>query len=327
MSFRHDARDEAHRHDHAGSPPSAGPSAPAQQHHDGRGEERGTRASEHRLVLALVILVGFTVVEAVGGYFAHSIALLAEALHMLTDAAALILSIVALRMSRRPANSRRTYGHRRHQPLAAFVNGQVLLLLTAGVAYEAVRRLMHGSAVSGRLMLCIALIGGIANLAAFVALSGAHSLNERGARAHVLSDLLGSLMASAAATVILVKGWMIADPLLSLLVSVLIFRSAWSLMRESADVLLESAPPGFDMTLVEKELLGNVPGLKGVHHVHVWTMTGERPTVTLHVNLDQGVRHSEALSAIRVRLSERLNVEHATIQIEEDGPCDTPECR
>lgn len=302
-------------------------------HHDHRGHRHAHQhghaadAGERRLVVALTILVAFTVVEAVGGYLSNSIALLAEALHMLTDAAGLILSIVAIRMSRRPANSQRTYGHRRHQPLAAFVNGQVLLLLTAGVAYEAIRRLMHGSVVSGHLMLGIALTGGIANLAAFLALSGAHSLNERSARAHVLSDLLGSVMASAAAILILVKGWVIADPLLSLLVSALIFRSAWSLVRESADVLLESVPAGFDMALVEKELLGNVPGLNGVHHVHVWTMTGEQPTVTLHANLAQGVRHSEALSAIRIRLSERLNVEHVTIQIEEDGPCDTPDCK
>ncbi|HEX4049330.1 MAG TPA: cation diffusion facilitator family transporter [Steroidobacteraceae bacterium] len=310
----------AHRHD--------AHDAPAAHHHHGK-EHRHNHAAaagERRLLAALAILVSFTVVEAVGGYLANSIALLAEALHMLTDAAALILSIVAIRMSRRPADPQRTYGHRRHQPLAAFVNGQVLLLLTAGVVYEALRRLMHGSAVSGPLMLGVALIGGIANMAAFFALSGAQSLNERSARAHVLSDLLGSFMASVAAILILLRGWVIADPLLSLLVSVLIFRSAWSLVRESADVLLESVPSGFDMTSVEKELMGNVPGLQGVHHVHVWTMTGERPTVTLHVNVAQGVRHSEALSAIRLRLSERLNVEHVTIQIEEDGPCDTPDC-
>lgn len=293
----------------------------------GHGHVHAADASERRLLVALLILFSFTLVEAIGGYLANSIALLAEAVHMLTDAAALLLSIVAIRMGRRPANLQRTYGHRRYQPLAAFVNGQVLLLLTAGVAYEAIRRLMHSPAVSGRLMLIVALIGGIANLAAFVVLSGAHSLNERGARAHVLSDLLGSAMASVAAILILVRGWVLADPLLSLLVALLIFRSAWSLVRESADVLLESAPAGFDMSLVEKELMGEVPGLTGIHHVHVWTMTGEHPTVTLHANVAPGTSHSEALSAIRVRLSEQLKVEHATIQIEEDGPCEAPECR
>jgi len=276
--------------------------------------------------VALAILVAFTVVEAIGGYFANSIALLAEAVHMLTDTAALLLSIVAIRMSRRPASLQRTYGHRRYQPLAAFVNGQVLLLLTVGVAYEAIRRVLHSPAVDGRLMLAVALVGGIANLGAFVALSGARSLNERGARAHVLSDLLGSAMASVAAILVLTKGWVLADPLLSLLVSLLIFRSAWSLVRDSADVLLESAPAGFDTAQVERELMGNVPGLLGIHHVHVWTMTGERPTVTLHARLAPGVPHSEALSAISLRLSERLRVEHATVQIEVDSPCATPEC-
>jgi cobalt-zinc-cadmium efflux system protein len=317
MPYRHHPHHPHHPHTQVRS---------THEHTHAHRHSSAANASERRLLVPLTIIVAFAVLEAVGGYFANSIALLAEALHMLTDAAALVLSIAAIRMSRRPANSQRTYGHRRHQPLAAFVNGQVLLLLTAGVAYEAIRRLMHGSEVSGRLMLDIALAGGIANLAAFFALSGAHSLNERSARAHVLSDLLGTAMASAAAILILVKGWVIADPLLSLLVSALIFRYAWSLVRESADVLLESVPAGFDMALVEKELLGNVPGLNGVHHVHVWTMTGEQPTVTLHANLAQGTRHSEALSAIRLRLSERLNVEHVTTQVEEDGPCETPDC-
>ncbi len=310
----HDHHGQRHERDHA--------------HHDHRGAAHGhvhADAGERRLLAALVILISFTLVEAVGGYIANSIALLAEAVHMLTDTAALVLSIVAIRMGRRPANLQRTYGHRRYQPLAAFVNGQVLLLLTAAVAYEAVRRLVHSQAVSGRLMLIVALIGGIANLAAFVALSGARSLNERGARAHVLSDLVGSAMASVAAVLILARGWVLADPVLSLLVSVLILRSAWALVRESADVLLESAPSGFDMARVEKELMGRVRGLIGVHHVHVWTMTGERPTVTLHANVSPGIPHSEVLSAIRIQLSERLQVEHTTIQIE-DGPCETPDC-
>lgn len=310
-----------HAHERGSSPHPHGHHAGGQPH------RHGEDASERRLVLALLILVSFTVVEAAGGYLANSIALLAEALHMLTDAAALVLSIVAIRIGRRPANLQRTYGHRRYQPLAAFVNGQVLLLLTAGVTYEAIRRLLHGPAVNGGLMLAIALIGAIANVAAFAALSGGRSLNERGARAHVLSDLVGSAMASVAAILILARGWVIADPLLSLLVSVLIFRSAWRLVRDSADVLLESAPAGFDIAQIEKTLMSSVPGLTGIHHVHVWTMTGERPTVTLHANLAPGRQASEALSAIRVCLSEQLKVEHATIQIEEDGPCDAPECK
>jgi cobalt-zinc-cadmium efflux system protein len=283
-------------------------------------------ASERRLAVAFIILASFTLVEAIGGYLANSIALLAEAAHMLADSASLLLAVIAVRAGRRPADHRRTYGHRRYQPLAAFVNGQLLLLLTAWVVYESIRRLVHVPEVNGWLMFTIAVIGGVANLGAFVALSGAHSLNERGARAHVLSDLLGSVAASTAAIVILVTGWTAADPLLSLVVSALIFRSAWALTRESADVLLESVPAEFDVKHIAAELVGHVPGVVGVHHVHVWSMTGDRPTVTLHAKIASGTPQRRAISAIDRRLKERLNVEHATVQIEEDGPCQTPDC-
>lgn len=294
-------------------------------HHHGHADRsRGSAAP--RLTIALAILGGFTLVEALGGYFANSIALLAEAAHMLADSAALLLAIVAVRVGRRPASVRRTYGHRRYQPLAAFVNGQVLLLLTAWVVYEALLRIMTHTEVNARLMLGIALIGGAANFAALVALSGDRSLNERGARAHVLSDLLGSGAASLAAIVILASGWTLADPLLSLLVSALIARSAWALTRESAHVLLEGAPAGCDVRTIESELVGHVPGLIGVHHVHVWSMTGERPTVTLHANLATGTAHGEAIAAIHARLERQLRVEHTTVQIEEEGDCETPGC-
>jgi cobalt-zinc-cadmium efflux system protein len=245
---------------------------------------------------------------------------------MLADSAALLLAIVAIRVGRRPASMRRTYGHRRYQPLAAFVNGQLLLLLTAWVVYEAALRIMALPRVNGRLMLEIALVGGAANLAAFFALAGARSLNERGARAHVLSDLLGSAAASIAALIIIARGWTLADPLLSLFVSALILRSAWGLTRESAHVLLEGAPTGCDEQAIESELIGHVPGLIGVHHVHVWSMTGERPTVTLHANLRTGSRHGEVIAAIHARLEQRLRVEHTTVQIEEEGDCETPGC-
>jgi cobalt-zinc-cadmium efflux system protein len=301
--------------------------APHEQHGAaGHSHNHARDVSERRLIIALIILGSFTLVEAIGGYFANSIALLAEAAHMLTDSASLVLAIVAIRIARRPPDGRRTFGHRRYQPLTAFVNGQILLLLTLWVAYEAILRLMHPPEVNGRLMLGIALIGGVANAAAFVSLSGAKSLNERGARAHVLSDLLGSAAATAAAILILVKGWTVADPLLSLFVSALIFRSAWGLTRESADVLLEAVPEGFDVTRIEAELLGHVPGVTGVHHVHVWSMTGERPIVTLHANLVPGTHHPSAISAIHARLAQQFNCEHITVQIEEDGTCVTPAC-
>jgi cobalt-zinc-cadmium efflux system protein len=320
-----------HRHPPHGDPDGAHSRGP--HSHDGHSHgshshgshSHGADAGERRLTIALAILGTFTFVEGIGGYLANSVALLAEAAHMLTDSASLLLAILAIRMGRRPANVRRTYGHRRYQPLAAFVNGQVLLLLTGWIVYESIVRLMHEPEVNGLLMLEIALIGGIANFAAFVALSGAKSLNERSARAHVLSDLLGSAAATGAGAVILMKGWTIADPLLSLLVSALILRSAWTLTRESADVLLEGVPAGFDVASVEAELVGHVPGLTSVHHIHVWTITGERPTVTLHAHIAPDASHHETISAIHLRLAQRLRVEHTTVQIEE-GPCASPPC-
>jgi cobalt-zinc-cadmium efflux system protein len=315
-----------HSHGHHGHHHQAG-------HHTGHAAWHGPGAQshardggEHRLLIALVILGSFTVVEAAGGYAANSIALLAEAAHMLADSASLALAVIAIRWGRRPADERRTYGHRRYQPLAAFINGQALLLLTIWVVYEAIRRLMVVPRVNGRWMLAIAVIGGVANLAVLLALSGARSLNERGARAHVLSDLLGSVAATVAALLILLKGWTVVDPLLSLLVSALILRSAWALTRESADVLLQSVPPGFDVKHIEAELIGHVPGVVEVHHIHVWSMTGERPTITLHACVAPGAQGYGVPKLIHARLRERLQVEHTTVQIEELDSCDTPTC-
>jgi cobalt-zinc-cadmium efflux system protein len=245
---------------------------------------------------------------------------------MLADSASLSLAVVAIRWGRRPPDERRTYGHRRYQPLAAFINGQALLLLTIWVVYEAIRRLMYLPQVNGRWMLGVAVIGGAANLAALVALAGSRSLNARGARAHVLSDLLGSAAATVAAVLILLEDWTLVDPLLSLLVSVLIVRSAWALTRESADVLLQTVPPGFDVKYIEAELIGHVPGVVEVHHIHVWSMTGERPTITLHACVAPGVQGYGVPRLIHERLRERLQVEHTTVQIEELDSCDTPTC-
>jgi cobalt-zinc-cadmium efflux system protein len=319
MPHSHEHHDP-HHHAQQGSH-----STPGHGHGHGHGDHRLAHdAGARRLLIALVILGSFTVVEAVGGYLANSIALLAEAAHMLADSASLAVAVVAIRWGRRPPDGRRTYGHRRYQPLAAFMNGQALLLLTVWVVYEACRRLMSLPHIDGRWMLAIALIGGIANLAAFMALSGARSLNERGARAHVLSDLLGSGAATLAALLILIKGWTAVDPLLSLLVSALILRSAWALTRESADVLLQSVPPGFDVKHIEAELIGHVPGLVDIHDIHVWSMTGERPTITLHACLALGAPGYGVPKLIHERLRERLHVEHTTVQIEEPDSCDTP---
>lgn len=279
----------------------------------------GPGASERRLVIALCILFTFTVIEALGGWLANSIALLAEAGHMLADSGSLLLAVLAVRASRRPADARHTYGSSRYQTLAAYTNGLVLLGLSAWVVAEAVRRLIAPPPVDGTLMLIIAAIGGVANLVAFLTLSGASSLNERGARAHIFSDLLGSGAAAAAALLILELGWRVADPILSIFVSLLILRSGWHLTREAGHVLLQGTPPALDPDDLARDL-AQVSGVREVHHLHVWSLTGEAPVVTLHATVEPLTDQQAALEGILCRLRERHSTAHATVQIE-GGSC------
>lgn len=284
-------------------------------HLHSHGHDHDGDASQRRLLISLGILFTFTVVEGVGGWYANSIALLTEAAHMLADCTSLLLAIVAIRAARHPPSARRTFGSLRYQTLAAYTNGITLLALTAWVMVEALRRLIAPPAVDGELMLIVALLGGIANLAAFVALSGASSLNERGARTHVLSDLLGSGAATGAAILIVTLGWTVADPILSLLVSLLILRSGWALTRESGHVLLQGTPSDLDLASIEREL-DEVPGVKGIHHLHAWSLTGEEPVLTLHAQIAEDCDQAVVLQAIHLRLRERFAVTHATVQME-----------
>uniref|UniRef100_D5X2T3 Cation diffusion facilitator family transporter n=1 Tax=Thiomonas intermedia (strain K12) TaxID=75379 RepID=D5X2T3_THIK1 len=307
----HAAHDHAPHHDRAHAHPAG---------HHGHDHARG--ASAHRLRWALAVLLIFTVIEAVGGWWVNSLALLSDAVHMAADSAALLLALVAIRLSARPPSARLTYGNGRWQTLAAFVNGLVLLLLTVGLIVEALQRLWRPEAVEGGWMLVIAALGGLANLGALFALTGGESLNERGARLHVLSDLLGSAAAMLAAGLILGFNWTVADPLLSLLVSALILRSGWHLTRDSAHVLLEGAPASLSASEV-REALADVPGVAGAHHVHVWSLDGAEPVVTLHVRLAAQAESEATLRAVHHRLHDALGIEHATVQIEA-GACIGP---
>lgn len=278
-------------------------------------------ASPRRLTIALVILGVFTLIEAWGGWYAHSVALLAEAAHMLADSASLLLAIVAIHAARRPPSPARSYGSARFQTLAAYTNGLALIVLTLFVVVEAGRRLLDPPAVDAPVMLVVAVVGAIANFCAYMALAGAHSLNERGARAHVASDLLGSVAAILAAGLIGLFGWLPADPLLSLGVSALILRSGWRLTREAGHVLLEGAPPSLDPA----HLSGGVaalPGVQGVHHVHVWSLTGDVPVVSLHVAVGMG-DDDAVLQRVHDYLRDEFDVTHATVQIER-GECVDP---
>lgn len=277
--------------------------------------------NERRVFFAMLLTGGFMVAEAVGGVVAGSLALLADAGHMLTDAASLALAWAAFRIGRRPQDARRTYGYHRLQVLAAFVNGVTLIGIVGWIAIEAVRRLLAPIEVLGGLMLVIAVLGLLVNLAAFAILHGGdrENLNIRGAALHVLGDLLGSVAAIVAALVIFRTGWTPIDPLLSVFVALLILRSAWLLVRRSAHILLEGTPEWLDVDELRRELAAAIPQVRDVHHVHAWMLTSERPLMTLHAAVEPGADHHAVLLAIRRFLDSAYGIGHATVQIEPAG--------
>lgn len=293
----------------------------SQAHSHAHGSAHGHHhhgANERRTFWAAVLTCGFMLVEATGGALAGSLALIADAGHMLTDGIALALAWVAFRLARRPADHKRTYGFDRFQILVAFGNGLALLLLVAWIAYEAVDRFFEPVEVLGGPMLAIAVLGLFVNVGAFLLLHGADrgNLNIRGAMLHVLGDLLGSVAAIVAAGVILVTGWMPIDPLLSLLVVLLILRSAWKLVREAAHILIEGAPSANHVRDIEDDLVGTIGAVEDIHHIHVWSLTQERPMITLHARVVAGTDTDGVTAEIVRRLRDHHGVGHATVQIE-----------
>jgi cobalt-zinc-cadmium efflux system protein len=264
--------------------------------------------------------------EVAGGIVAGSLALIADAGHMLTDTAALALAWAAFRVGHWPRDGRRTYGYHRFQVLAAFVNGLTLIAIVGWIAIEAARRLFAPIEVLGGLMLAVASLGLLVNLAAFELLrrGDPQNLNVRGAALHVLGDLLGSVAALVGALVILWTGWTPIDPLLSLLVAALILRSAWGLLRRSAHILLEGAPDGLDVAELRTAVVEALPEIRDIHHVHCWMLTSERPLITLHAEIAPGADHEQALAGVRGVLHDRFGIDHATIQLETAACADHP---
>ena len=284
-------------------------------------------SNARRLLLAFGVTAGFMVIEVVGGLIAHSLALLADAGHMLTDAAALLFAFLAVQFSRRPPNARHTFGWLRLTTLAAFVNAIALVAITVLIVWEAIQRFYHPRAVAGTTMLVIAIAGLVANILAFWILhrgSEDKNLNVRAAMLHVLGDLLGSVGAIAAAIVIMTTGWMPIDPILSVLVSCLVLRSAWRLLKESVNELLEGAPVTLDIPALKKKLRREIPEVRDVHHVHVW-LVGEKPLMTLHVQVIPPHDHDALLERIHHFLEHHYQIAHATVQMEYQ-PCSGPEC-
>lgn len=246
-----------------------------------------SNSNSKRLLAAFVVTATFMVLEVIGGLISGSLALLADAGHMLTDAAALLFAFLAVYFARRPPNNQQTFGWLRLTTLAAFINAIALVLITVLIVYEAFVRFYHPQPIAGKTMMVIAVAGLFANILAFWILhrgSEEKNMNVRAAALHVLGDLLGSVGAIIAALVILWTGWTPVDPILSVLVSCLVLRSAWRLLKESVNELLEGAPKALDIAALKRNLSRSIPEVRDVHHVHIW-LVGEKPVMTLHVQV------------------------------------------
>jgi cobalt-zinc-cadmium efflux system protein len=274
------------------------------------------------LRIALVLTAALLVVEVVGGILSNSIALLADAGHMLTDVAALGLALFVAWFSRQPSSPQKTFGYLRWEILAAFVNGATLLLISAWILWQAIIRLRAPEAVSGGLMLAVAVSGLVVNIIAARVLvrSSSHNLNARGAYLHVLGDLLASVGTVAAAIAIRYTGWLAADPVASILTTLLIMRGAWQLVRESVDILLESTPAHIPMPAVRSQLEA-IPGIESVHDLHVWAVTPAVVAMSAHCIVREPDQHQHVLGHIHdaMRL---FGIEHVTIQLERDDMLD-----
>ncbi len=284
------------------------------------------RSRHHGKLLgyAFWLIAGFALVELVVAYFGNSLALAADAGHMLLDASALGLSWSAIRLSQRGHDSRLTYGYHRFEVLAAFVNGLALLALCGWILFEALGRLRAPEAMLPVPVLIAAAVGFVVNGIAYRLLHGADNVNVQSAALHVLGDLLGSAAAMLSALAVLLLGWGWADPLLALAVVAILLRGAWRVLRDSANILLEASPRNIDIEELRRALTQRVPQVQAVHHVHAWALTGDRPLLTLHAVVPEDAEADAASSAIKRVLAESFGIEHSTVQIERGDCPDEP---
>ncbi len=318
------------KHQHSPEPHDHGKHVHGGHGHGGHGGHshggHGHGATDKKRVLIAACLTGgFMVAEAIGGVLTGSLALLADAGHMLADSVALGLAWYAFHLAGRPATTRLTYGFGRVKTLVAYTNGLAIFAIALWIVYEAWLRFLDPPPVLGGPMLVIAIMGLLVNVAGFLVLRGGDhgSLNMRGAILHVLGDLLGSVAAIAAALVILATGWTPIDPILSVLVALLILSTAWTLMREAAHVLLEGVPQNLDRDGIARDIVGHVAGVREVHHMHVWSIDGSNNMATLHACLADGTDARIAVRAIKIRLARRHGIDHATVE-PEFGRCADP---
>jgi cobalt-zinc-cadmium efflux system protein len=304
----------------AGSSPAPRPNHDHGHHHHGHGHGHSHgHVGEKGLKVTLILAAIYMAAEAVGGYLTGSLALYADAGHMLSDVAALGLSLFAFRLSRRPPTPTRTYGHHRTEILAALINGGTLVGLSVYIFIEACRRLSAPPDVNGPVMMGIAGGGLVFNLIGLHLLSSGRdeNLNVRGAWLHVFTDALGSAQTIVAGALIWVFHWRWADPVASILISGLVIYSSWSLLRQSIGVLMEGVPEHLDLGEVRTALVG-LPGVVGVHDLHVWTITSGRDALSAHLVVPEAPARAGTLSKVQQTLHDRFGIHHVTVQLEAD---------
>jgi cobalt-zinc-cadmium efflux system protein len=308
-----------HPHDGGTRPHDSGTHPHGGGGHAGRSRDVSD-ADTGKLALALALILGFMVVEVAFGVLAHSLALLSDAGHMLTDAAAIGLSLLAARLAARPAKGALTYGFKRVEILSAQANGITLLILAALIVYEAIRRLAQPPLVHAGLMLSVALVGVAVNLAATWTLARAHrqSMNVEGSFQHILVDLYAFVGTAIAAGVILLSGFQRADPIVSLLVAALMVRSGYALVKASGRIFLEAAPKGFDPELIGRALVA-LPGVVEVHDLHVWEVTSGFPALSAHVLVGRENDCHALRRDLENLLHDHFGLEHTTLQVDHQG--------
>jgi cobalt-zinc-cadmium efflux system protein len=282
----------------------------------------GTAGSRHKGKLkgALALTAGFMVVEAVGGVLTGSLALIADAAHMMTDAGGLALALIAIRFAERVATPQKTYGYVRLEILSALLNAVVLLLVTIFILYEAVDRLINPPPILAGPMLAVALVGLAVNLGSMklLAAGSSESLNVKGAYFEVMSDMLGSLGVIIAALIVMFTGWRLADPIIGAGIGLFIVPRTWSLMKQAVHILMEGTPPEIDLVLLEGAIK-EIPGVVAVHDLHVWTLTSGLDSMSCHVVIADMARAREILVQVNDAMKAKFNLTHTTVQIEDQA--------
>ena len=286
-------------------------------HHHAPIKRDGSSDNRRRLVLVFLLVVIYMLAEFIGGYVTNSLALMADAGHMLSDAAALGLSFFAANIARRAPTDRKSYGFYRAEILAALVNGATLIAISIFIFIEAIGRFSRPAEVMGPLMLNIAVGGLVVNIISLWLLNSSKkdNLNMHGAWLHVFTDMLGSVAAIAAGVGISFFGWNWADPIASIFISLLVIHSAWFLLKESVSVLMENAPAHLDIDEIRSEILKG-PGVKEIHDLHVWSISSGLVSLSAHVVVGEGVVLKDILTHLREELAEHFGIDHSTLQIE-----------